>query len=77
MMPNSKNWFRPSNIVVRPTHDSEFGGYWVVAGERRYKAAVELGLESIPALRKELNDHEAKCNRSDPKKYLSRNHSGY
>ena len=47
-------------IVVRPTHDAQFGGYWVVAGERRYKAAVELGLESIPALRKELNDHEAK-----------------
>jgi PRTRC genetic system ParB family protein len=47
-------------IVVRPTHDAQFGGYWVVAGERRYKAAVELGLESIPALRKELSDHEAK-----------------
>jgi len=47
-------------IVVRPIHDAQFGGYWVVAGERRYKAAVELGLESIPALRKELSDHEAK-----------------
>lgn len=36
----------------------EGGGYQIVAGERRWRAAVEAGLETIPAIVRELTDKE-------------------
>src|SRR5919198_703837 len=41
-------------IIVRPWEN----GYEVVEGLRRFDAAKKLGLESIPALIKNLNDEE-------------------
>lgn len=35
------------------------GGYELVAGERRYRAAKALGLTEVPVVKKELNDAEA------------------
>jgi ParB family chromosome partitioning protein len=42
-------------IVVRPR---SVGGYEVVAGERRWRAAREAGLETLPALVRETDDRE-------------------
>ena len=43
-------------ITVRPS--SKGKGYELIAGERRLRAATELGWETIPAVVKELNDQE-------------------
>lgn len=43
-------------IVVRPLPD---GGYEIVAGERRWRAAQRLGLAEIPAVVRELDDRTA------------------
>ncbi|WP_169577694.1 PRTRC system ParB family protein [Sinimarinibacterium sp. CAU 1509] len=43
-------------ILVRPRPD---GGHWIVAGERRFQCAKQLGLLNIPALIRELTDREA------------------
>jgi len=48
-------------ILIRPYDD---GRYVIVAGERRYRAAVQVfGLESgvIPAVVKEMTDEDADC----------------
>jgi len=42
-------------ILVRPLGD----GYQVVAGERRWRAATQAGLETIPALVEDLDDDAA------------------
>src|SRR5690625_4185307 len=42
-------------ILVRPLGDS----YEIVAGERRYQAAREAGLKTVPVTVRELNDQEA------------------
>jgi ParB family chromosome partitioning protein len=42
-------------IVVRPIN----GGYELIAGERRLRAAKDVGLESVPAIIKHANDEEA------------------
>ncbi len=41
-------------ILVRPIA----GGFEIVAGERRFRAAKQAGLASIPAVVRELNDQE-------------------
>ncbi|WP_347990294.1 PRTRC system ParB family protein [Methylomonas sp. AM2-LC] len=46
------------SIVIRPIDDQDTG-YWVVAGERRYRAAIMAGLETIPAKIMELDDQAA------------------
>jgi len=43
-------------LLVRPLAN---GRYEIVAGERRYRAAVEIGLTTVPALVKTLDDKEA------------------
>ncbi len=43
-------------LLVRPL---ENGVYELVAGERRYRAAKELGLQDAPVVVKELNDQQA------------------
>jgi ParB family chromosome partitioning protein len=45
-------------IIVRPVADGH--GYWVVAGERRWRAANEAGLIEIPAVVRNLSDREAR-----------------
>lgn len=42
-------------LLVRPVD----GGYEIVAGERRYRAAREAGLSSVPVLVKAFDDREA------------------
>ena len=43
-------------LLVRPLPDNQ---YELVAGERRYRAASELGLTEVPVVVRELNDTEA------------------
>lgn len=43
-------------LIVRPV---EKGKYKLVAGERRYRAAKEIGLKQVPISIRELNDQEA------------------
>jgi ParB family chromosome partitioning protein len=43
-------------LVVRPLRD---GRYEIVAGERRYRAALEAGLTEVPVVVREANDQEA------------------
>lgn len=45
-------------IIVRPRGPGLYG-YEIVAGERRYKAALDLQLDGIPAVVRELDDAEA------------------
>ncbi len=42
-------------IVVRPRPE---GGYELIAGERRWRAAREAGIESLPALVREADDRD-------------------
>jgi ParB family chromosome partitioning protein len=44
-------------ILVRPSQKE--GLYELVAGERRFRAAQEVGLSSVPVTIRELNDEEA------------------
>jgi len=45
-----------SPIIVRPLK----GKYEIIAGERRYRAAIQNGLKEIPAIIKKVSDEEAK-----------------
>src|SRR5215212_5293299 len=44
-------------LLVRPLSE---GRYQVVAGERRYRAASALKLESVPVIIKEMDDQTAR-----------------
>lgn len=41
-------------IIVRPTAD----GYQIIAGERRWRACVELGLHQVPCIERDADDRE-------------------
>jgi ParB family chromosome partitioning protein len=43
-------------LTVRPTED---GRYLLVAGERRYAAALAAGLTEVPAIVREMDDRQA------------------
>ena len=43
-------------LLVRPILENK---YEIVAGERRYRAAIDAGLTQVPIVVKELNDEEA------------------
>ncbi|HUV04955.1 MAG TPA: ParB/RepB/Spo0J family partition protein [Armatimonadota bacterium] len=43
-------------VIVRPSGD---GAFELVAGERRFRAAVHAGLQSIPAVARVLNDRQS------------------
>ncbi len=43
-------------VVVRPRHD---GGYELVAGERRWRAAREAGIPTLPALVRDAGDRDS------------------
>ncbi len=46
-------------IVVRPATGKDKGLFEIVMGERRYRACKILGLDSIPAIVRDLNDEDA------------------
>jgi ParB family chromosome partitioning protein len=46
-------------IVLRERPASEGGGYWLIAGERRWRAAQRAGLHEIPALVREATPAKA------------------
>ena len=43
-------------LLVRPLNTDQ---YELVAGERRYRAALKLGLPEVPVVIRQLNDEEA------------------
>ena len=44
-------------IIVRPDEDGE-GGYEIVAGERRWRAAQQAGFHTVPVVVRDLSDQE-------------------
>ncbi len=46
-------------LLVRPTHDGGEAEYEIIAGERRWRAAQLAGLESVPALVRDVPDETA------------------
>lgn len=52
-------------IWVRPARDEDGnkieGKWWIIDGERRWRAARQLGLETIPAIVKDVDDEGARA----------------
>src|SRR6185312_6638507 len=46
-------------LVVRKRTDAEGGGFWLIAGERRWRPAQRAGLKSIPVVVKDVQEREA------------------
>ena len=46
-------------IVVRPDAATGKGGFQIVVGERRWRAAEKIGLPNVPALIREIDDQTA------------------
>src|SRR4051812_40103782 len=46
-------------LVVRQRTAQEGGGFWLIAGERRWRAAQRAGLKSIPVVVKDVQAREA------------------
>lgn len=46
-------------IIVRPHPSGDTGRFQIIAGERRWRAAREAGLDEVPVLIKEVDDQEA------------------
>jgi ParB family transcriptional regulator, chromosome partitioning protein len=46
-------------LVVRKRTDAEGGGFWLIAGERRWRAAQRAGLKAIPVVVKDVQQREA------------------
>lgn len=47
-------------IIVRPLPGGEQGQFQIIAGERRFRAAQQAGLEEVPVIIKELDDKETR-----------------
>jgi ParB family chromosome partitioning protein len=46
-------------LAVRQRSDAEGGGFWLIAGERRWRAAQRAGLKSVPVVVKEVAPRDA------------------
>jgi ParB family transcriptional regulator, chromosome partitioning protein len=46
-------------LLVRPLEEDRAGEYEIVAGERRYRAAHEVGLAEVPVVVRRMGDEEA------------------
>jgi ParB family chromosome partitioning protein len=46
-------------LVVRQRSAQEGGGFWLIAGERRWRAAQRAGLKSVPVVVKEVAEKQA------------------
>ncbi len=46
-------------LVVRQRPAQQGGGYWIVAGERRWRAAQRAGLRSVPVVVKDVTPEDA------------------
>ena len=46
-------------LVVRKRPDGDGGGFWLIAGERRWRAAQRAGLKSVPVVVKDVQAKEA------------------
>jgi ParB family chromosome partitioning protein len=46
-------------LVVRQRPAQQGGGYWIVAGERRWRAAQRAGLRQVPVVVKEVTSDDA------------------
>jgi ParB family transcriptional regulator, chromosome partitioning protein len=46
-------------LLVRPLEEDRAGEYEIVAGERRYRAAREVGLAEVPVVMRKMGDEEA------------------
>jgi len=46
-------------LVVRKRSDGDGGGFWLIAGERRWRAAQRAGLKSVPVVVKDVQAKDA------------------
>ena len=46
-------------LLVRPVAEDQAGEYEIVAGERRYRAAREAGLDEVPVVVRQMGDEDA------------------